>query len=268
MRPLNELRAGVCGGLHGILTDIDDTLTTDGRLTARAYLAMERLMDSGVEVLPVTGRPAGWCDHIARLWPVAGVVGENGAFYFRYDHDRREMARCYMQSYGERSENRERLATLATRILDSNPRAAIAADQPYRESDVAIDYGEDVARLDADAVSDIVRIFESAGATAKVSSIHVNGWFGDYDKLTMSRRFARECLHRDLDLERERFLFVGDSPNDAPMFAHFPHSIGVANVSEFADSLTAPPRFVTPSRGGAGFAEVADHVLAARIKRG
>ena len=257
--PIEERRA-----VRGVLCDIDDTLTTGGRLTADAYAAMERLERAGLQVVPITGRPAGWCDHIARMWPVAAVVGENGAFFFRYDRGRRAMKRAFVDDAAQRAANRERLRTIAAEIVREVPGCAIAADQHYHETDLAIDYCEDVTRLPREAVDRIVALMQARGLTAKVSSIHVNGWFGAYDKLAATRRLMREEFRADLDATRESYVFVGDSPNDAPMFAFFPHSIGVANIREFAGRLAHEPRYVTTAAGSAGFREVADLLLAAR----
>jgi HAD superfamily hydrolase (TIGR01484 family) len=264
MLPLSEMPHGVRRAVCGVLCDIDDTLTTDGRLTAEAYAAMERLAESGLPVVPITGRPAGWCDHIARMWPVAAVVGENGAFYFRYDRGRRRMKRIHADDDAARTRGRERLAGIAREIVGQVPGCAIAADQAWRETDLAIDYCEDVARLPSSDVQRIVALMQARGLTAKVSSIHVNGWFGTYDKLGMTKRMMREEFGVDLDASRERYVFVGDSPNDAPMFGHFPHAIGVANIEDFAGRLSHEPRYVTRGRGGAGFRELADFLLAAR----
>jgi len=263
MRRLSEFPPEARRAVRFVLCDIDDTLTDGGRLTARAYDALERLEAAGLIVVPVTGRPAGWCDLIARLWPVAAVVGENGAFYFAYDRKERRMARCFWRTPRQRREDRRRLELLAARILAAVPGAAIAADQAFREADLAIDYREDVAPLPDDAVARIVALFEAAGAAAKVSSIHVNGWFGDYDKLAMSRRLLAERFGVGAEAARRQVLFVGDSPNDAPMFAHFPNAVGVANVRDFA-GLAAEPAWVTEARGGAGFAELAAALLEAR----
>lgn len=250
--------------IRGVLTDIDDTLTTAGRLTAAAYTALERLHEAGLLVIPITGRPAGWCDHIARMWPVDAVVGENGAFYFRYDAEQRLLKKRFMLPAAERGENRRRLAALKERILAELPGAGLASDQRYREADLAIDFCEDVAPLPRAAVQRIVELFEAAGATAKISSIHVNGWYGEYDKLSMTRILLAECFGIDLDAEKDAFLFAGDSPNDAPMFDFFPKAVGVANVRDFADQLAALPAYITVNRAGAGFAELAQALLAAR----
>ncbi|MGE0211384.1 MAG: HAD-IIB family hydrolase [Parvibaculaceae bacterium] len=250
--------------VRAVLTDIDDTLTEHGRLPPHAYDALARLKRAGFIVVPVTGRPAGWCDLIARQWPVDGVVGENGAFYFRYDDGARTMTRRYARTDSERQADRARLERIRAAVLQEVPGSGVAADQAYREADLAIDFREDVPPLSAADVARIVAIFERFGAVAKVSSIHVNGWFGDYDKLSTSRRFLAEMAGLDIDAEPHSVVFAGDSPNDAPMFAFFPNAVGVANVRAFESELQAAPRWVTPSAGGRGFMELADALIAAR----
>jgi len=247
-----------------VLTDIDDTLTDRGRLPAKAYAALERLKQAGFIVAPVTGRPAGWCDLIARQWPVDGVIGENGAFYFRYDDAAKRIVRHYAKSAAERQADAARLREIEQTVLREVPGAAVAADQPYREADLAIDFCEDVAPLPKTEVLKIVGIFQRYGATAKISSIHVNGWFGKYDKLSTSRLFLQDCFGIDIDHDKDSIAFVGDSPNDAPMFGFFPNSVGVANVLDFAGELPASPAFVTSGRGAQGFAELADALIAAK----
>ncbi|MFB2552763.1 HAD-IIB family hydrolase [Ensifer soli] len=264
MRPVAEMPIDVAGAVRVLFADIDDTLTNEGRLPAVAYDALERLSAAGIAVAPITGRPAGWCDMIARMWPVAGVVGENGAFYFSYDEEARRMRRSFAIDDATRAADRERLKAVRARILAEVPGAAISADQLYREADLAIDFCEDVAPLPDSEVDRIKHIFEEEGAVAKVSSIHVNGWYGAYDKLTMSRRFASDILGVDLDAEKDRIVFVGDSPNDAPMFGFFPNACGVANVLDFVGRIDAEPAYVASKKGGHGFVEVANRILEAR----
>jgi HAD superfamily hydrolase (TIGR01484 family) len=264
MQPLTALPDAARRAIRGVLTDIDDTVSTEGRITAEAYAAMERLQGAGLLVIPVTGRPAGWCDHIARMWPVDAVVGENGALYMLRDEHARKLRKRYADNEADRQKGRERLVEVAAKILRAVPGCALASDQPYRESDLAIDYREDVAALPDDAVDRIVALMRAEGMTAKISSIHVNGWFGAHDKLTMTKALLAEAFGIDLDVERERFVFIGDSPNDAPMFEFFPNSIGVANVRRFTGRLAAGPKFVTALESGAGFAEFSEFLLAGR----
>jgi hypothetical protein len=261
MRPLAEFPIEARRSVRFVLTDIDDTLTTDGRLGAAAYRALERLSESGRRVVAVTGRPAGWCDMIARFWPVDAVVGENGAFYFRHDHGARTMTRRYFLGEAERAEARARLDRLAGEILAAVPGARLAADQPYRVADLAIDFREDCGPLPQEDVDRIVTLFEAAGATAKISSIHVNGWFGQWDKLAMTRILFREAYGLDLDTAREVAAFIGDSPNDAPMFGYFPNAVAVANIRPHLARVATPPAYVTDAEAGAGFVEFADALL-------
>jgi HAD superfamily hydrolase (TIGR01484 family) len=263
MNRFQQFPAAQKASIRYVLTDIDDTLTLAGRLVAAAFTAMDRLKQAGIGVVPITGRPAGWCDHIARMWPVEGVVGENGAFYFRYDHQVRKMIRRYWRSKEQRLADRIKLKSIAKTILEKVPGCQVSADQDFRQADLAIDFCEDVAPLSGRAKATIVECFEQAGARAKISSIHVNGWFGDYDKLAMTRRFFEEVFKRNLDEIQTRVMFIGDSPNDAALFAYFTNSIGVANVFNFADELSDKPAWITRAEGGYGFAEMAEILLAA-----
>jgi len=265
MKPLSEFPLKDRDQIRGVFTDIDDTLTSDGRLTGAAYRALEQLFEAGFLVVPITGRPAGWCDHIARMWPVDAVVGENGAFYFRYDRDQKTLVKRFLKSDFQRVADRQQLEALKTKILAAVPGAGVASDQLYREADLAIDFCEDVPPLTEEEVAKVVALFEVEGATAKISSIHVNGWFGDYDKLSMTRTMLSEAFSIDLDDEKDRFVFVGDSPNDAPMFGFFPHAVAVANIKDFAAQMDVHPTYVTRQRAGAGFVEVAEFLLAGDV---
>lgn len=262
---MSELDQSVARGAVAILTDIDDTLTEAGRVPAIAYDAMQRLREGGLLVVPVTGRPAGWCDLIARQWPVDAVVGENGAFWFRYDGRERRMIRRFMRPHADLRRDRKRLEEVARRVMRDVPGTALSADQGYRAVDLAIDFAEDVPPLAPSEVDRIVAAFEAEGATAKVSSIHVNAWYGSHDKLTTSLALLREAFGIDGEAERAHILFVGDSPNDGPMFGFFPNAVGVANVRAFADRMPALPAYVTTAPSARGFAELAGLLLRERL---
>lgn len=268
MRPLADAPIRDLRNISVVLSDIDDTLTSHGRLPAKSCAALENLKHAGFIVAPITGRPAGWCDLIARYWPVDGVVGENGAFYFRYEDAAKRLTRRYAKTDLERREDAAKLALIREAVLAEVPGAAVAADQAYREADLAIDFCEDVSPLPKADIQKIVDIFRRFGATAKVSSIHVNGWFGEYDKLTTSRLFLSDCFGIDLDRDREKIVFAGDSPNDSPMFGFFPNSVGVANVLDFGADIPAMPAYVAQGRGGDGFAELAELLIAAKGQAG
>ncbi len=246
------------GDLSGVFFDIDGTFTARGKIHAAAFSALWAIRHKGLRIVPITGRPAGWCDHIARMWPVDGVVGENGAFYFWHDAGEGKLQKRFLDSDEERKAKGQRLMSVRDEILSSVQGTAVASDQAYRETDLAIDYCEDVNPLGVDDVERICSIFKKHGAVCKVSSIHVNGWFGKYDKLKMTKNFAKERWGIDLDDVKDRYLFCGDSPNDEPMFRYFPISVGVRNVLAFADRMKYLPAYVTRGEEGEGFAEMAD----------
>ena len=261
MKPFENFPVQARQKIRFVLADIDDTLTFEGRLPAAVFAAMERLQASGITVIPITGRPAGWCDHIARMWPVNAVVGENGAFYFRYDEQLKKMHRRYWKSENERKKDRSKLEKIKQEILQKVPECRVSADQAYREADLAIDFCEDVPPLEVVKVDQIVEIFTRSGARAKISSIHVNGWFGKYDKLAMTTRLFDEVWDTDLNTDKNKVIFIGDSPNDVPMFEFFENSVGVANLLSFADRVNPKPVWVTQNKGGYGFAEMVDVLL-------
>ncbi len=256
MKPVNEFPKQK---IKFLFTDIDDTITDHGQLTPDAYNALWRLHDSGIGVIPVTGRPAGWCEMIARFWPVEGVIGENGGLYFRYID--KKMRRHFFVTEATREENRKKLKMIEEDILHNVPGAAIASDQFCRVLDLAVDFAEDVEPLEKAEVQHIVQIFEKYGATAKVSSIHVNGWFGNYDKLTMCKEFCQREFGLDLTAKNHEFAFSGDSPNDEPMFSFFKNSFAVANISKFLHELKFKPAYITQNEGGHGFVEIANALL-------
>ncbi len=261
MKPIEALGREQIQSIEAFFFDIDDTFSLHGKILPQAYKSLWDLKEAGIRLVPITGRPAGWCDHIARMWPVEGVVGENGAFFFWCD---KETGRFRTHFYDEpivRAQKRQRLEAIKNEILESVPGAAIASDQGYRETDLAIDFCEDVDPLGRDQINKICRVFKRHGATYKVSSIHVNGWFGRYNKIEMTKTMVSQLWEIDLDNEKNRYDFCGDSPNDEPMFEYFPISIGVNNVLNFKDQLAVKPGFLARGEGGIGFAQVADHIL-------
>jgi HAD superfamily hydrolase (TIGR01484 family) len=258
MRPLSEFPASSRRGIRFVLTDMDDTLTFRGRLSAETYAALERLERAGIIVVPVTAAPAGWCDLIARSWPVRAVIGENGGFHFSRDPDTGALRRAFWLADDQRARSMERLGATASHILATIPGAGEATDQHFRLTTWAIEPANSAA---ADRVA---AAWRAAGARATINSLWALGWFGDFDKLAMALRLARDSFGVDFDSARESVVYVGDSLNDEPMFRFFPHAIGVATVASYLDRLEAPPRYVTQGPGGAGFVEVADALLAAR----
>ncbi|MCB2016648.1 MAG: HAD-IIB family hydrolase [Hydrogenophaga sp.] len=248
--------------IRGVLTDIDDTLTTEGAITPDALSALHTLREAGLPVFAITGRPAGWSEPFALAWPVSAIVAENGSVaLWRGEGD--GLKKAYLQDLATRERNFAQLQTVARQVLAEIPQARLAKDSPGRETDIAIDHSE-FSHLDGTDIARVVQRMREGGLNATVSSIHINGWIGEHNKLEGARWIVRERLGRDLDTELDHWVYVGDSTNDALMFGHFPHSVGVANVARFWDQLAQRPRYVTVGERGAGFSEVAQAILAAR----
>jgi HAD superfamily hydrolase (TIGR01484 family) len=261
VKSINDITASECADIRGVLFDIDDTFTLSGKLIPEAFSALWELHRQGLILVPITGRPAGWCDHIARMWPVDAVIGENGAFYYYYDHNKHKLCQRYIFSAEEVAGKRKELETIKEEILKKVPGAGVASDQPFRIFDLAIDFREDVHPLSEAEVEEICSIFRWHGAEYKVSSIHVNGWFGGYNKLSTTRLFLEERLSIPWDEAVNKFIFAGDSPNDEPMFEALEFTVGVANIKNFSHKMKHLPKYITDSNGGHGFAEMARIIL-------
>ncbi len=259
--PISSLTDKEAKKINYILMDIDDTLTTDGKLLAESYAALWRLHEAGLKVIPVTGRPAGWCDLIAREWPADGVVGENGAFAFWEGEGHHLLTLSHPNAILNTD---PRLLALRDRVLSEIPGARLARDQFSRLYDIAIDFAEEEPILPLSEALRIQSIFLEGGARAKISSIHVNAWMGDYDKLSMALYFLNVRFGYDDSRDVGTVIFAGDSPNDEPMFEHFPMACAMANVLKYRELMKTPPHFVTQRESGAGFAELADIFLKRR----
>lgn len=261
MKPDPEALPGkLPDGIRYIFTDVDDTLTYEGKLLPETLAAMQRLKQAGFGIVPVTGGCAGWCDMMARTWPVEAVIGENGAFYIRPDAEG-SLTYRHWNPVMEQRDHQARLMDIAADALEVNPRLRLAKDQHYRLADVAIDYNQDVTGVSPPEVEAVVRLFEANGANARPSSIHVNAWIGDYDKRSMALLLLSEVFGLEGNAARNQVIFSGDAPNDEPMFAHFPLSVGVANIRPHLPVLDHQPRWITRQPGGRGFAEIADSLL-------
>ena len=258
LRPLSELP--VPANLLGVLTDIDDTLTTDGVVPDHVVAAIARLKDAGLKVVPITGRPVGWSVPFASAWPVDSIVAENGAVALRRNAQG-SLDKLYQQDAEERASNFAKMQTVLEQIEATVPGAARATDSAGRECDIAVDHSE-FTNMPQAQIDQCMALMKAAGMNATVSSIHINGWFGEHNKLEGARWIVRELFDIDLDVTLGQWVYIGDSTNDQLMFAHFPHSVGVANIARFVPQLQHLPRYVTQGERGAGFAELAQSLLA------
>lgn len=286
MIPLAQWPLADRRNLVGVFTDIDDTLTTDGAITPDALQALADLKAAGLFVIPITGRPIGWCEPFlagthAAPWPADAMVAENGGVAIvpsRTDNLskiglqpasglREQLSKPYQKIYPldatARAHNTARMAQVAAQVLAEVPGVELTRDGGGRETDLAFDYAEH-AQLAPAKVQQVLDVLHRAGMHTTVSSIHIHGCFGNFNKWTGACWIAQALLGRDLPTELDRWVFVGDSGNDQAMFEHFTHSVGVANIARFADRLTHLPTYVTEGARGAGFAQVARAILETR----
>ncbi|WP_295959377.1 HAD-IIB family hydrolase [Rhodoferax sp.] len=272
MKPLAQWPLAARRGLVGVLTDIDDTLTTDGAITADALQALADLKAAGLVVIAITGRPVAWSEPFACTWPVDAIVAENGAVALQnlsqigLQHRcclHEQLSKLYIQDAATRRTNFARMQQVAQRVLAEVPGAQLSEDSLGRETDIAIDHSE-FTQLPSDKIAQVVAILQSEGMHATISSIHINGWYGGHDKWVGACWIVKTLLGRDMAAERDLWAYVGDSTNDQRMFDALPNSIGVANVRRFESQMACKPRYITFKERGAGFAEVAFAVLAAR----
>ena len=257
LRPLSELQTPA--KLLGVLTDIDDTLTTDGVVPDHVVAAIARLKDAGLKVVPITGRPVGWSVPFASAWPVDSIVAENGAVALRRNAQG-SLDKLYQQGAEERASNFAKMQTVLEQIEATVPGAARATDSAGRECDIAVDHSE-FTNMPQAQIDQCVALMKAAGMNATVSSIHINGWFGEHNKLEGARWIVRELFDIDLDATLGQWVYIGDSTNDQLMFQHMPHSVGVANIERFVPQLKHLPRYVTTAERGDGFVQLADQLL-------
>jgi len=284
MKPLTDWPAAERSQIIGVFTDIDDTLTTAGAITPEALQALDDLKAAGLRVIPVTGRHVGWCERLANgnpaqgiaPWPVDALLAENGALAFAPDIDdknslqplsnkRKQLSKIYQQSDSTRADNAARMRQVAQRVLREMPQVRLSRDEGGRETDLAFDYNEHL-HLSPQEVQQVLAILHDEGMHTTVSSIHIHGCFGDFNKWQGACWLVQHLWQRNLAQELERWVFVGDSGNDQAMFQHFRHSVGVANIRRCAASLTHLPRYVTQAERGAGFAQVAQAILQAQAR--
>ena len=283
MKPLAQWPVDSRRAIRGVFTDIDDTLTHDGHIGPEALQALGDLKAAGLTVIPITGRPIGWCEPFMAgtngpAWPVDAMVAENGAVAFvpvtanavtsqislqRPSDMREALSKRYQQNAEVRTANRLRMDVIAAQVCAEVPGMELSRDSAGRETDLAFDYAE-FAQHSPDTVQRVLALLQSHGMQTTVSSIHIHGCFGDFNKWTGACWIVRELLDRDLSTELDQWVFVGDSGNDQAMFQHFRHSTGVANIARFVPQFSHLPTYVTPSARGAGFAEVARAILETR----
>ena len=253
MEPLSQIKRDEINEIKVLLFDLDGTFVSDDRLRSSTFECLEKLRQKNIKRIAVTGRPAGWCDLIARWWPVNSVVGENGAFSYTISDSR--VIRKTFDSSSSLSTHQKKLNLLFDEIKSNFGDVHLAADQPFRQWDLALDISEE-HELHEDKVKAIYDFCISNGANAAISNIHLNVWYGNYNKLDMSLKILDEW-----NLKEHECMYIGDSPNDSPMFNHFSFSVGVKSVLKYKDIMDHFPSYLTTGDSSEGFEELTNFIL-------
>ena len=253
MEPLSQIKRDKINEIKVLLFDLDGTFVSDDRLRSSTFRCLEKLRQKNIKRIAVTGRPAGWCDLIARWWPVNSVVGENGAFSYTIS-DGRIIRKTFVSS-SRLSAHQKKLNLLFDEIKSNFGDVHLAADQPFRQWDLALDISEE-QEMDDDKVKAIYDFCISNGANAAISNIHLNVWYGNYNKLDMSLKILDEW-----NLKEHECMYIGDSPNDSPMFNHFSFSVGVKSVLKYKDIMDCFPSYLTTRDSSEGFEELTNLIL-------
>ena len=254
MKPLSTWPETARTNIQGVFTDIDDTLTTEGAITANALQALHDLKAAGLMVIPITGRPVGWSIPFASTWPVNAMVAENGSVALLHNPQTNQVNKIYQQDLATRTRNFQEMQRIAKRVLQEIPGTVMAQDSPGRETDIAFDHSE-FHHLSQEQIQQVLKLLKEEGMTATVSSIHINAWFGDHNKWHGAQWILKELTGRELTNELRQWVYVGDSTNDQVMFEHFTHSVGVANIRRFEKELKYFPKYIAQQERGEGFAE-------------
>ncbi|HEY9892145.1 MAG TPA: HAD family hydrolase [Candidatus Sericytochromatia bacterium] len=232
--------------LRLIATDMDGTLTFQGKFTASLLQAFEDLIAAALPVLIVTGRSAGWVSGLVSYLPVVGAIAENGGIF--YSSDSEPVALTPINNLGE---HRQKLAEAYQRLKLEFPQIQESSDNRFRLTDWTFDNRE----LTVTQLKRLDELCRSMGWGFTYSSVQCHIKPIAQDKAAGLMQVLAKYFP---DTQCQQVLTVGDSPNDASLFNPelFPLSVGVANVLDYASELIYQPAYVTQAVEGKGFCEL------------
>ena len=263
LQPISALSEAMLAKADYLLFDVDETFTTHGLMHAETYATLFALRDAGITAVPVTGRPSGWGNVMLSTWPIKACVTENGGVIAWKDAT--GIARQKVIHNEHRGDGYiEKLRALGAAIAARYPQVRVSADQPYRLTDLAIDYNEQSSAVGEAIVAEIVEWMGNEGYQTAVSSIHVHAYYPSNEKADGVYPLMHAAFGMNAADVHARAAFIGDSPNDASLFAAIPLSVGVANVRSALTQIATPPAYLCSAECGAGFVEFAQALIAAR----
>ena len=246
--PLNNIDLS---DIRLIASDVDGTLTQNGKFSYDFISTLLDLQSAGIKVLLVTGRSAGWVNALVNYLPIEGAIAENGGIFLKPNG-----TQDLLSSVPNLSRHRILLENTFHHIKQLFPNLHPSADNQFRITDWTFDVND----LSTDDIQAISSQCQQMGWSFTYSNVQCHFKPVHQDKANglswvLSNHFP--------ELNSQQVLTVGDSPNDEAMFnaALFPISVGVANIRHYQDKMLHLPKYVTQASEFAGFSEFAKLLL-------
>ena len=235
-----------------VATDMDGTLTSQGKFTASLLQALENLADASIPVLIVTGRSAGWMSGLSAILPIAGALAENGGLFYPSGTE----TPVTLTPIPDIVAHRQQLYHIFDQLKSKFPYLQESGDNRFRITDWTFDNRE----LTPNDLQTINAFCQESGWSFTYSSIQCHIKPKQQNKAI---GLLKVLTHHFPQYTPEQVVTVGDSPNDESLFdpQYFPVSVGVANVLEYANQLTHKPAYITTFAEGEGFCELAKLLL-------
>ncbi|BAY12840.1 HAD family hydrolase [Calothrix sp. NIES-2098] len=247
--PLSQADSNCWNNIRLVATDMDGTLTRNGKFTTKLLQALENLAAAEIKVIIVTGRSAGWVSGLNSLMPVAGAVAENGGLFYMAGSDRP----IALTPIPNLANHRQHLAATFKELQSKFPQIQESADNHFRITDWTFD----VASLTPTELQTLSRLCQDLGWGFTYSNVQCHIKPQAQDKAIGLLQVLQQYWPQ---YSLEQVVTVGDSPNDESLFnrRYFPISVGVANVLEYANQLQHQPAYVTSAREAEGFCELSN----------
>jgi HAD superfamily hydrolase (TIGR01484 family) len=249
--PLFPLNNTDLSDIRLIASDVDGTLTQNGKFSSDFISTLIDLQSAGIKVLLVTGRSAGWVSALVNYLPVEGAIAENGGLFLQPNG-----TQDLLSSVPNLSRHRILLENTFHHIKQLFPNLLTSTDNQFRITDWTFDV-DNLSTEDIQAIS---------------SQCHQMGWSFTYSNVQCHIKPIHQDKATGLmsvlkkyfpELNSQQVLTVGDSPNDEAMFDAdlFPLSVGVANIRHYQDQMLHLPKYLTQASEFAGFSELAKLLL-------
>ncbi|MDY6803489.1 MAG: HAD family hydrolase [Cyanobacteriota bacterium] len=253
LKPVADLSDNkALSNLRLVASDMDGTLTKNGKFTPALLRSLEKLSAANIQVLIITGRSAGWVQAIKNYLPVIGAIAENGGLFFPSMREEPE----FLTQMENLTLYRQQLAETFQYLKSQFPDLIESGDNRFRLTDWTFDV-LGLSNSDLETIEELCRE-QNYGFTYSNVQCHIKPL--EQDKATGLMQVLSQYFPQ---WEAEQIITVGDSPNDESLFdkSKFSLSVGVANIMDYADKLRHRPVYVTKNKEVEGFCELVEVLL-------